>query len=133
MATKKKRVPDGDVTLAVLKDIRRTLQGHGALLAEQGGKLDALSGKVDDHGAKLDAVASISLTLIDRVDRLQDETMKGFTGVRRDLDGVNRRGDQTNARLEALRDTVGEKIRGHDRRLDAVEIALAAGKDPRRP
>ncbi len=84
-------------------------------------RFDAVDARFDAMDTKFDALASLSLTLVDRVDRLQDETIKGFIGMRRELDGVNRRIDVTNARLEGIRDLAGDQLRAHGARLAALE------------
>jgi hypothetical protein len=135
-AKKKKGAPVVDLTLATVKAIAKkldrlttTVEDQGTKLDDHGAKIDSLTAKVDhlgaDHGAKLQELSAMSLTLIDRVDRLQDETIKGFTLVRRESDGTNRR-------IESLRDTIGERVRSHDRRLDAIELELGSPKDPHR-
>jgi hypothetical protein len=105
MATKREQRDD------LMLDV---LQGIQGTLVDIRDEAHATNRRLDDHGAKLDTLASISLTLIDRVDRLEDGAIKGFSVVRTELDGVNRR-------LDGLRDIAGDKVRELEVRVAALE------------
>jgi hypothetical protein len=86
-------------------------------------------------GTRADLRNEIAATRNDlgaRMATLEAETIRGFTGVRFELDLVNRRLDQTNQRLDNLVDVTGGSHRDHEVRIKRLETTLA-GMRRRRP
>ena len=77
-----------DVHMEILREIRRELR---EFRAEAATKAELRSGLADVTG---------------RIDRVEDETIRGFEGVRREFDRVHTRIDGTNARIDHLIETI---------------------------
>lgn len=124
--------PDGSVenlTLVILREIRDEIRGTNTRLDHTNARLDHANARLDDTNARLDdtktelgvRLEEINTNLTSRLEALETATIRGFEGVRRDLDGLAGRIDLTNQRLDGLRDIASVTARHHARRLDDLE------------
>jgi hypothetical protein len=114
MASKKTRAPD--LTTAILIEIRDELRtGLGGVredVQHLTGRVDILTGRVD--------------VLTESVETLEKETIRGFTAVRVELDGLNKRIDGV---LTIAGDTAREdraRVLRLEQRIDRVEFDVRA-------
>jgi hypothetical protein len=96
-----------DITIEVLKGIREDIRSLTDVSRKHGNSIDGLRKDVR-------TLAEISREQGRRIDRMAAAMVRGFTGL-------NERIDQTNERLDNLRDLAGGLYRGLERRVGDLE------------